>query len=62
LAVALAAALYRASGLVLWPDSDLPGCPLFRRCWENSGRPANIAKATFMTDAVKKRFEVFNEQ
>ena len=28
--VAPAAALYRASGLVLWPESDLPGCPPFR--------------------------------
>ena len=33
----VAAAPYRASGLVLWPDSDLPARPLFRRSWGRSG-------------------------
>jgi hypothetical protein len=40
-----AAATYRASGLVHWPNSDLPRCPLWRRYWGISGHAADMAKA-----------------
>jgi len=43
MAMPLAAAPYRASGLVLWHKCDVQRCPLFGRYQEKNGRRAGIA-------------------
>ena len=37
-----AAALYRASGFVLWPEREVLACPLLRRFRSMRGRNADI--------------------
>jgi hypothetical protein len=41
-AVSPAAASYRASGLVLWHNAEVPGCPLSRRYQGHSGRQNGV--------------------
>jgi hypothetical protein len=46
LATPPAAANYRASGLVLWPGSDLSAAPANVRSWESSGSGDGVLETT----------------
>jgi hypothetical protein len=61
LAVPNAAAIYRASGLVLWHFSDMPGRTANVRYWGSIGLNADIG-IPLLTDAVEKGLEIVGEQ